>query len=317
LEHDTGPEHPERPARLRAIVEKLRATHLWGEVEHLAFEAAELKWIEKVHRASYVKRVMAACESGERFLDSRDTPICPGSGEIAQLAVGGVLAAVDAVMGGKVDNAFCAVRPPGHHAEADLAMGFCLFNNVAIAAEYLIEKHGLKRVAIIDWDVHHGNGTQHVFEERDDVLFVSLHEHPTHLFPGTGFSYERGKGAGEGFTLNIPMQPGDGDEAFRYAMVFKVMPALARFRPEFLLVSAGFDAARHDPLAHLTVSADGFLWMTRHLKAEAEKMCSGRMVSVLEGGYDLRNLAECVALHVGALLEPEDHDGMMAVKAGI
>lgn len=317
LEHDTGVRHPERPDRLRAIVDRLKAQHLWNELVHLPFGPADRAWIERLHDPRYVERVFAACAAGEAHIDAADSAICPASGEVAQLAVGGVLAAVDAVMAGKVNNAFCAVRPPGHHAERDRSMGFCLFNNVAIAAEYLIAHHGLERVAVVDFDVHHGNGTQHLFEHRRDVLVVSLHEHPRYLYPGTGFVHEQGAGAGEGYTLNLPLDPRTGDDAYRHAMVFKVTPRLERFQPQCLLVSAGFDAAHDDPLAHMEVTAEGFAWITRHLKAQAQRLCGGRLVSVLEGGYNLRSLAEAVSLHVQALLGDPDHDDMMAMKAGL
>ncbi len=195
-------------------------------------------------------------------------------------------------------------------------MGFCLFNNIAIAAEYLIAQHGYERIAIVDFDVHHGNGTQHLFEDRADVLFVSLHEHPTHLYPGTGFVHERGTGAGEGHTVNIPLDPHADDERLRYVVREHVLPRVRDYGPQFLLVSAGFDAAADDQLAHLNITPQGFEWMTRQLKEAAESCCEGRMVSVLEGGYDLRVLAESVALHVGVLMEEAGHDGMMGMKAG-
>ncbi len=196
-------------------------------------------------------------------------------------------------------------------------MGFCLFNNVAIAAEYLIAKHGLERVAIVDIDVHHGNGTQHIFEHRRDVFYISIHEHPSYLYPGTGYASETGVGAGAGFTLNLPIAPPAGDEEYRHAMLKRVIPALDQYRPQALILSTGFDAADGDPLAHMEVTPPCFQWMTRQLKFGAERWCGGRVISVLEGGYDLGNLAECAALHVEALLEPAGHDGMMGLKAGI
>ncbi len=316
LRHDTGPNHPERPARLESITTKLRETGMWERFTHLGFEPADLSWIRRLHEPSYVARCFAACESGERTIDSADTVIGPESAEIAQLAVGGVLAAVDAVMAGRVNNAICLVRPPGHHAEADRAMGFCLFNNIAIAAEYLAVQHGLDRVAVLDFDVHHGNGTQHLFEHRRDVLFISLHQHPATLYPGTGYVHETGRGEGEGFTLNLPLDPGSDDDVYRHAMVFKVLPALKAFQPQFLLLSAGFDAAKDDPLAQMNVTPSGYEWMTRFLKTQAQTLCEGRLVSVIEGGYDLRCLAESVLLHAGVLLEPAESNDMMAVKSG-
>jgi acetoin utilization deacetylase AcuC-like enzyme len=316
LDHDTGPRHPERPDRLRAIVDKLKAAHLWHALLPLPVEPVDLRWVHAIHSPQYVDRLRLACERGDNYIDDGDCPICPASYHIARLAAGGVVNAVDAVMSGTAQNAFCAVRPPGHHAEHDRAMGFCLLANVAIAANYAVAHHGLSRVAIVDFDVHHGNGTQHLLEHRRDVLFISLHEHPSYQYPGTGFGWEKGNGAGEGFTINIALDPGSGDDAYRAAMNAHVLPALNAFRPELLLLSAGFDAAATDPLGHQQVTAEGFAWMTRQLKNVADKHCAGRVVSVLEGGYDLPALAEAVALHVGILMHPVGDDGMMAMKAG-
>lgn len=319
IEHDPGPGHPERPDRLRAIVERLEHDHLWERLQPVPFEPAPRGLIERLHDPAYVDRVFAACEMGERHLDSQDVGIAPQSATIAQLAVGGAVAAVDAVMRGEVTNAVALLRPPGHHAERDRAMGFCLFNNIALAADHLVRDHGLDRVAVVDWDVHHGNGTQHLLEERADVLVVSIHEHPMHLYPGTGFAHEKGAVGtpGEGYTLNLPLQPGADDATYRRVMTEKVMPALSEYKPQFILISAGFDAAVDDPLAHMELTPQCFAWMTRQLKDAAEFFCQGRLVSMLEGGYDLRCLAESVALHIGVLLEPDGHDGMMAMKAGI
>lgn len=317
LQHETGPGHPERPDRLRAIVRKFKASGLWDRVTHLPFEPAALEWVERLHEPAYVRRVHEACANGEHFVDVPDSAVSPRTYELALLATGGVLAAVDAVMSGKVDNAFCLVRPPGHHAEASHAMGFCFFNHIAVAAEYLTVKYGLKRVAVIDIDVHHGNGTQHLFEHRGDVLFVSMHEHPAYLYPGTGHTSETGKGDGAGHTLNIGFDPGSGDGEYRRAMLTMVTPALERFKPEFVLMSTGFDAAKGDPLAHIELTPHGYAWLTFHLKSIAEDFCRGKLVSSLEGGYNLQNLAECAELHVETLLRPHAEDPMMAMKAGL
>ncbi len=317
LLHDPGPEHPERPDRLRAIVEKLRQTSQWSRLAHLPFEAATPQLIEAVHDPQYVQRVQTACRTRAPYIDSVDSGICPASYEIALLAAGAAVAAVDAVMAGAVDNAFCAVRPPGHHAECDRSMGFCLFDNVAIAADRLVRHHGLARVAVVDFDVHHGNGTQHIFEDRSDVLFVSMHEHPMYLYPGSGFAYEIGRGAGTGFTLNVPLDPHAGDDLYRQAMTNTVVPRLAEFDPQFVLVSAGFDATAEDPLAHQRLTPQGYQWLTRQLVTVAHRHCEGRLVSVLEGGYDLRSLAESVSLHVDTLLGAEHGDDHMAMKAGM
>ena len=317
LEHDTGPGHPERPDRLRAIVDKLQANHLWDRLTHLSFEPAERHWLERLHEPEYIDRCFEACEAGMPYIDSPDSVISRDSAAIAQLATGGVLAAADQIATGKARNAFCAVRPPGHHAEANRSMGFCLFNHIALAAEYLRRQHGYARIAIVDFDVHHGNGTQHLFERRDDVLFISLHQHPSYLFPGTGFGYERGEGPGQGYTLNIPFDPEAGDAHYTRAMSQWVAPMLAEFEPDFLLVSAGFDAAGADPLAQMQLSAHGFDWIARFLKEQAEMHCGGRLLTVLEGGYDLRALAEAVSLYVQTLLMDEGEDGLMAAKAGL
>jgi acetoin utilization deacetylase AcuC-like enzyme len=317
LEHDTGPHHPERPDRLRAIVDRLKAHHQWDRFVHLPFKPATVADVTRLHDAGYVERLRQACERGETYIDVADSAIGPHSFDIGLLAVGGAFAAVDAVMAGRVTNAFGAVRPPGHHAERDRSMGFCLFNNIALAAERLLSKHGLERVAIVDFDVHHGNGTQHLFEHTQQVLFISLHEHPVYLYPGTGFGYETGKDTGQGYTLNVTLEPGSGDEAFRSEFLRKVLPAIDRYEPQFVLISAGFDASADDPLAHLKATPDGFAWMTRQLKQCAEMHCQGRLVSLLEGGYDLRSLSECVSRHVDVLLADAGHDDLMAMKAGL
>ncbi|MFA9476854.1 histone deacetylase family protein [Phycisphaerales bacterium AB-hyl4] len=308
LQHDTGPGHPERPDRLLAIHNQLQARGLLDALAPLPFGLADRRWLELVHTPTYVERVFAACEAGEPYIDSADSTTCPQSAEIAQLAAGGAITAVDAVMAGELHNAFCAMRPPGHHAEANLSMGFCLFNHVAIAAAYLIRRHGLQRVAIVDFDVHHGNGTQHLFERRSDVLFISMHQDPRHLYPGTGHAHETGRDAGEGYTLNVPLPPDSGDDVYLNALRSKVLPKLEAFDPQFLLLSAGFDASARDPLAHMLMTPKGFGQLTRELRAVAETHCRGRLVSLLEGGYHLEELANSVCHHVRALHETDAHD---------
>mgnify|MGYP000990707039 CR=1 FL=1 len=317
LEHDTGSQHPERAERLVAIVNKLKATHLWGQLRPIEFGPASLEQLLLVHDRDYIQRVEDACSQGQRYIDVPDSKICSVSYETARLATGGVIAGARHVVTGQVNNAFCAVRPPGHHAERNRSMGFCLFNHVAIAAEILLREHGLERIAIIDFDVHHGNGTQHIFEHRQDVFYISLHEHPARQYPGTGFSWERGQDAGLDHTLNITFDPGQGDAECRMRVNQMVLPALQKYRPDMIILSAGFDGSEHDPLGNLNWSAECFMWMTRQFKAAAEEYCNGRLLSVLEGGYDTRALAECVALHVGTLLEPEGYDRMMAMKSGL
>ena len=299
LRHDTGPGHPERPARLRAVLERLQASGLAGELELGEAEAADPAWAEALHDPAHVAAMATAIRRGARALDAGDTAVSADSWKAALTAVGAAIGACDRVARGVWRNAFVAVRPPGHHAERDRAMGFCLLNNVAIAARYLQRERGLEKIAIVDWDVHHGNGTQHLFEDDPSVLFVSLHQFPH--YPGTGAASERGTGAGEGFTLNCPMASGADDGDYLAAFEDRVLPAVESFDPDFVLVSAGFDAHRDDPLSGTRVSADGFRRMSRLLCELAEARCDGRLVSLLEGGYDLDALAASAEAHVGEL----------------
>jgi acetoin utilization deacetylase AcuC-like enzyme len=317
LDHATGEQSPEQPDRLVAMVEKLKAAGLWERLEHLPFAPASMEQLLTIHEPAYLERLERACRDSLPYIDVPDSAICPVSFDIARLAAGGVIAAARAVVTRQVDNAFCAVRPPGHHAERDQSMGFCLLNNVALAAEHLIREHGLERVAIVDFDVHHGNGTQHLFEHRSDVLFISLHEDPASQYPGTGFHWETGAGRGLGHTLNVTFEPGQGDEALRHQVKEHVLPALSRFQPQMMILSAGFDASEHDPLGNLAWTAEGFFWLTRELKAAAEDMAQGRLLSVLEGGYNYQALAEATALHIGTLMEPRGVDRLMAIQAGL
>jgi len=303
LRHDTGEGHPERPNRLRAIVSKMRASGLLEQVTPLPFEAAGDEVLRSNHAVHYIERVAEACLSGDRHIDSVDSAICPASDEIARLAVGGVVAACDAVMGGTVANAFCAVRPPGHHAEHDHSMGFCLYNNVAIAARRLRKLHGLERVLILDWDVHHGNGTQHSFESDPNVFFCSFHEHPRFCYPGTGFPEETGRGTGKGTTLNLCMMPGATDDDYREQWLENFEPSARAFAPQFILVSAGFDAHANDPLAGINLSDDAFSWMAGRIADIAKDCCKGRLVCILEGGYDLEALSTGVVSVVRVLLD--------------
>lgn len=294
LAHDTGPGHPERIQRLSAIL-RLLDDPLFGDVMRRDAPEATRAQLARVHTPQYVEEVFAAVpEVGRAELDG-DTVLSPGSGAAALRAAGAVAAAVGAVMAGEVKNAFCAVRPPGHHAERDLAMGFCVFNNVAVGAAEALAAFGLSRVAIVDFDVHHGNGTQHIFAADPRVLYVSTHQSP--LYPGTGARHEKGVGN----ICNAPLAPYSGSEEFRDAVEEIVLPAIERFQPEFLLISAGFDAHRADPLAALELETEDFAWVTEQLCALAGSLCAGRVVSTLEGGYDLNALAESAAAHVQAL----------------
>lgn len=300
--HRTGAGHPERPERLQAIADAFAESGIVDACLPIARVAASREVILRVHDEAYLQRVERACRDGQPFIDTPDSAICEASWEVALQAAGAVLNAVDAVQEGRAANAFCAIRPPGHHAEHAISMGFCLINNIAVAARQLIDTHGLERVLILDWDVHHGNGTQHAFERDPRVLFISLHGHPGILYPGTGYEYERGSGPGEGFTLNIPMMAHQGDADYRRAFDEKILPAIDRYRPEFVLVSCGFDAHRLDPLAPLTLETDSFGWMTDFMVDVASRHCSGKLVSMLEGGYHLGALAESSVIHVQRLM---------------
>jgi acetoin utilization deacetylase AcuC-like enzyme len=300
LAHDTGATHPERPERLQAISARLEGSGLLEELERAEAPMAEVSWIEAVHDAAHVASVQEAIEAGRASLDV-DTPVCRASWEAALCAVGGALLAADRVVAGQWENAFVAARPPGHHAEHDRSMGFCLFNNIVITARYLQRHHDLERIAILDWDVHHGNGTQHLTEDDPSVLFVSLHQFPH--YPGTGARGERGQGEGEGSVVNCPMDAGSGDAEYLRAFESDVLPAIEAFDPEFVLVSAGFDAHLRDPLSATRVSAQGFQSMSEGICDLARERCGGRLVSMLEGGYDLEGLSESIEAHLGVLVD--------------
>jgi acetoin utilization deacetylase AcuC-like enzyme len=296
LQHDTGPGHPERIQRLAAVLQAVKG-EAFDDVVWREAPLAEIAQIERVHDADYVRHALASVpEEGWVQLDG-DTVMSPGSGEAALRAAGAVTAAVDAVLQGEFKNAFCAVRPPGHHAERDGAMGFCIFNNVVIGAAEARAVHGLNRVAVMDFDVHHGNGTQHMFDHDAGLFYASTHQMP--LYPGTGARAERGLGN----IVNAPLPPGAGSEEFRAAMETIVLPAIESFQPELILISAGFDAHRRDPLASLEFETEDYYWVTAQLCALAESCCGGRVVSTLEGGYDLVALGESAAAHLAALRE--------------
>lgn len=308
LQHETGRSHPESPQRLIAIQDHLQATGLLTRLVPLEPRSVLEEDLLRVHRAAYLKHIEETIpREGLRYLDP-DTPVGPQSYQVALLACGGVLSAVDAVMAGDVAQAFCALRPPGHHAEGERAMGFCLVNHVAVAARYLQVHHGLPRILVVDWDVHHGNGTQAIFYEDPSIFYLGLHQFP--LYPGTGSARETGAGPGTGFTLNIPLPAGSGDAAYRKALAEALTTVEARFAPSFILVSAGFDAHREDPLAGMRVTEAGFRQMTERLREFALRHSGGRLVSVLEGGYDLQALGRSVAAHLGVLLNAEVSQGV-------
>ena len=308
LLHDPGSWHPERPDRLKAIQGSLKDSGILESLIQLQPYPAPLAWVERLHDPDYIRRFQEACRRGQEIFQVQDCGISPESYEIALLAAGGVMAAADAIMGDKADNVFCAVRPPGHHAERAQALGFCFFNNVALGAVYLLENFGLERVAIVDWDVHHGNGTQHLFEADPRVFYLSLHEDPRYCYPGTGYRREEGKGPGKGFTLNLPFSPHRGDQEYLEALRNEGLPRLRQFAPQFVMISAGFDAHANDPLAQMNLTRSGYREMTRLVLDLAQESAGGRLITALEGGYNLEVLKECVEDHLRILLDsPLDH----------
>ncbi len=302
LLHDTGPGHPESADRLRAIYQGIKDADLLSKLTIIQGRRADLKWVETVHAKNYIERFEAACRSGNSMFDYPDNQICADTFETALLAVGGVLDAAGQVIMGKLDNVFCAVRPPGHHAEYDQAMGFCYFNNVAIAARYLQIEWGIQKVGIVDFDVHHGNGTQHIFEEDPDVFYYSIHQHPTFAFPGTGRAFETGSGEGTGSTRNYPVLPGHGDKEYLGLIQRDFIPVIEAFSPEVIIVSAGFDAHVDDDMSDIKLSTQGYTRIMERIVALAELYSNGRVISVLEGGYCLKRLPELAANHVKVLL---------------
>jgi acetoin utilization deacetylase AcuC-like enzyme len=297
LQHDPGPGHAESPARLRAVLRALDQDR-FAVVDRVEAPRATREQLLRVHTAAHVDRILAITpDSGTVQLDE-DTLMSAASAEAGLRAAGAVVAAVDAVIKGAVSHAFCAVRPPGHHATPDTAMGFCLFNNIAVGAAHAIAMHGLKRVAIADFDVHHGNGTQDIFQREPRVLFISSHQSP--LYPGTGREDEHGAGN----IINAALSPGDGSYEFRELWDGTLLPQLHAFKPQLVLVSAGFDAHRNDPLADIRLQTEDYAWITERLVDLARAHAGGRLVSTLEGGYELSALAACASAHVSALLDP-------------
>ena len=297
LGHDPGSSHPESPARLRAVLQALD-TPQFAALPRLEAPRATREQLERAHAAAYIDRIFASVPGeGHARLDP-DTVMSPGSLEAALRAAGAACAATDAVLADETRRAFCAVRPPGHHATHGEAMGFCLFDSVAVAAAHALAVHGVKRVAIVDFDVHHGNGTQDIFRHDVRVMYASSHQMP--LYPGTGAATEHG----DGNIFNAPLAPGAGSIEFRAVWDKTLLPELDVFRPELLLISAGFDAHARDPLADLKLASDDYAWITQRLGELADRHADGRIVSTLEGGYDLVALGECSAAHVAALASP-------------
>ncbi len=298
LAHDTGAYHPERPDRLRSVLKAMEQDDFRDLLREDA-PRASLEAMARAHPGNFVTQILSAIpDHALRQIDA-DTVISPGSGEAMQRAAGAVVRAVDAVAKGEADNAFCAVRPPGHHAESTRAMGFCLVNNAVVGAMHARAAHGHKRVAVVDFDVHHGNGTQEMFWDDADAFYASSHQYP--FYPGTGGVKERGA---HGNIVNVPLAAGAGSDIFRSRFADEILPALEAFKPGLLIISAGFDAHKDDPLGELRLTETDFAWATAKLMDVARKVCGGRVVSVLEGGYNLDALADSVTAHVQTL---KDH----------
>jgi acetoin utilization deacetylase AcuC-like enzyme len=300
IQHETGRGHPESPQRYEAITEALTDAGLIGRTIPLCQKQATADEISLCHTDEYIELARKDVESGKSDLSTGDTAICRRSYEVAASAVGGVLNAVDAVMSGKMETAFCAVRPPGHHARPAQGMGFCLFNNIAIGARYAQKRYGAEKVLIVDWDVHHGNGTQDIFDEDPSVFFFSTHQSP--WYPFTGHAEETGKNKGAGTTMNCPFPAGTGLAEIGGAIRQKLVPAMKSFGPDLIMISAGFDSRVDDPLGRFKLTDADFVTLTQLLRELAEEHCHGRLISALEGGYNLAGLSSAVVSHVKALL---------------
>ena len=307
LDHDTGAGHPERPDRLRAVWKALETARLTEKARLLEYRQAPLEAVHRVHAAAMFAKAVETAKAGGGHLDP-DTPVCPASPEIALLAAGAACAAVDAVTRPDAPSrrAFCAIRPPGHHATPTKAMGFCVVNSVAVAARHAQARQGIGRVLILDWDVHHGNGTQDIFYEDPSVLFISLHRYGNGFYPGTGHPSETGAGKGMGTTLNLTAHPGIGQAAY-LGLMDRALEAARRFKPELVLLSAGFDACVDDPVGDIGLSPEIFAELTRRVLDLANDTAGGRVVSLLEGGYNLTRLAEAAGHHVEALARNSTH----------
>lgn len=300
LEHDTG-QHPENADRLRVILSALQADDVWEKLELITPERAERTIIEAVHDSAYIESLESQIKSGALFIGTMDCIVSKRSFEVAEYAVGGMLELSRKVSSGELKNGFGLVRPPGHHAEKAQALGFCYFNNIAVCAEYLIQQENYQRVLIVDYDVHHGNGTQHIFEDRKDVFYCSIHENPAVCYPGTGFQNETGTGEGKGYTLNVPMRSFSGDDEYIQVLEETFIPAWRDYKPDIVLISAGYDAHRDDPLARINITETTYKAYVEALCQIAAEFSSGKLVTFLEGGYNLEVIPKLALLHIKAL----------------
>ncbi len=304
-QHKTGM-HPESPDRLTATLDFLQSSTIWDRLELVSATEAERDTIELVHDSDYIADLERQIKSGREHVHSPDCSVSSETFKVALNAVGGAIELVERVLSSDLRNGFGLVRPPGHHAEQRAAMGFCFFNNIAICAEHLIRRKGCGKILIVDFDVHHGNGTQHFFENRSDVFYCSVHESPFSCYPGTGFDSEKGNGEGQGYTLNVSMEAGSGDREYLTALEKILLPAWESYQPEFVLVSAGFDAHIDDPLANIRITEETFSAYTKALCQIAETHCGGKLVSLLEGGYNLGIIPRLIESHLAILLDFAD-----------
>jgi len=302
LKHKTGSEHPESPQRLEAIINSLKSSGLWDQLYHInPTIQGETNYVNLVHPMSYQKRFQDAVDMGDTFFNSSDNPISNDTYMAANLAVSGTIQGINTIMNGQCNNAFATIRPPGHHAEESSAMGFCFFNNVAIAARYAKSIYNMDRIVIIDFDVHHGNGTQHIFEDDPSVMYISLHRFP--FYPGTGAEDEIGRNDGRGYTINYPLSVHAGDDVYLDIVNNSIADKVLSYRPDLIILSSGFDAHELDPSGGMNVTTNGFNQMTSTFKQLADSSCNGRLLSVLEGGYSLKGLADSVHGHLKILSE--------------
>lgn len=300
-DHFTGLDHPESPDRIKSIIEKLKKGTLQDNIKWTDPRLAGIQDIKSIHKNNYLLRFEEACLSGREYFMHTDNRVCYDTFEIAFLAAGACLTGIDLIETKEAKLPFCLIRPPGHHAEPSLALGFCFLNNVAIATRYWQAKYKKKRIFIIDWDAHHGNGIQEVFDEDPDVFYVSIHEHPTFSFPGTGYADENGNGAGKGTTLNIPLPPSSGEKEVLHALDNKVAPSIEAFRPDAMIVAAGFDGHIMDDMSGLSYTTRLYGYMGNYISAWAEKFCAGNVLTVLEGGYNMDVLGASVETYLAGL----------------